>query len=82
MDNQRQYRLVIPLCDNGNEAVVTGGEVMLEIADLIETKLVRNQRRVSVETLVRALFPDDTLNKLREMDGMVPPEFLVVHHRN
>jgi len=32
--------------------------------------MVRNQRCVSVETLVRILFPDDTLNTWRKLDRL------------
>jgi|HubBroStandDraft_6_1064221.scaffolds.fasta_scaffold650083_2 hypothetical protein len=65
---RRQYRLVVPKTDDGKEAVATGGEVLIEIADAVGNRLVRNQRRVSVENLVRTLFLDDTLNRQREMD--------------
>jgi hypothetical protein len=66
----RKYKLFIPHCDGGGEALVTDGYVFIEIADVFGNLLVRNQRRVSVETLVRALFPDDKLDMLRKLDGL------------
>jgi hypothetical protein len=55
---ERKYRLFVPRTDDGKEAVVTGGEVLIEIADVVGTNLVRTQRRVAVETLVRTHFPE------------------------
>ena len=71
MTGQR-YSVFIPNTDSGTEAVVSSGYVMLERADVVGTNLVRNQVRVSVETLVGTLFPDDKLSSMREMDGLVP----------
>jgi hypothetical protein len=62
------YRLVIPRTDSGDEAVASQGNVMLERADVVGTNLVRNQFRVSVESLVRTLLTDDKLRNVREMD--------------
>jgi hypothetical protein len=64
----RKYRLFIPRTDDGKEAVVTGGEALIEIADVDGSFLVRNQRRASVESLVRTLLSDDMLGMAREMD--------------
>jgi len=69
----RKYRLFVPQTDDGKEAVITGGEVLIEIVDVVGTNLVRTQRRVAVETLVRAHFPEDTLaDRSLEMVRLVP----------
>ena len=78
----RSYRLIIPKTDDGKEAAITGGLILVEIADVVENQLVRTQRYVSVERLVRALRPDDMLDIVRRKAQADPQGSMAAHPRN
>ena len=62
--------------------MITGRHLSVEIADEAGNRLVRNQSRVSVESLVRASLSEDILCSARQRDGLDPLQSPAVHLLN